>query len=169
METADLLAARGIDTQVVSMHTVKPLDEGLLARVFSEFDIVATVEEHSLGGGVAEWLCDRRPTPTGAEFLRFAVPDAFIHGMGRQKEARRSIGLDGETWRTQSEERWRRATGRKPRTMASGFLTGIDFDNTIICYDRLFHQIALEGGLIPRDLPAEKNAGHDYLREQGRK
>jgi transketolase len=99
METADLLAAHGIDAQVVSMHTVKPLDERLLARVFSEFNIVATVEEHSLigglGGGVAEWLSDRQPM--GAEFLRFGVPDAFIHGMGRQKTARRSIGLDGET------------------------------------------------------------------------
>ncbi|MDQ5985796.1 MAG: Apulose-4-phosphate transketolase subunit B [Syntrophus sp. SKADARSKE-3] len=100
METADLLAAHGIDTQVVSMHTVKPLDEALLARVFSEFEIVATVEEHSLigglGGSVAEWLGDRQPKPAGAEFLRFGVPDAFIHGMGRQKAARRSVGLDGK-------------------------------------------------------------------------
>jgi hypothetical protein len=52
--------------------------------------------------------------------------------------------------------------------MASDLLIGIDFDNTIICYDRLFHQIALESGLIPSELPAEKNAVRDYLREQGR-
>ncbi|MDQ5985797.1 MAG: hypothetical protein CSYNP_01514 [Syntrophus sp. SKADARSKE-3] len=58
--------------------------------------------------------------------------------------------------------------GRKTRTVASDLLIGIDFDNTIICYDGLFHQIALEDGLIPGELPAEKNAVRDYLRERGR-
>ena len=41
---------------------------------------------------------------------------------------------------------------------------GIDFDNTIIKYDELFHKIALEKNLIPTDLPKEKNAVRNYLR-----
>ena len=47
-------------------------------------------------------------------------------------------------------------------------LLGLDFDNTIICYDRLFHKIALGKGLIPSSLPAEKSVVRDYLRIQGR-
>jgi len=47
-------------------------------------------------------------------------------------------------------------------------LIGIDFDNTIVCYDRLFHALALERGLIPSDLPETKTAVRDYLRAQGR-
>ncbi len=44
---------------------------------------------------------------------------------------------------------------------------GIDFDNTIIKYDELFHKIACEKGLIPAELPKQKNVVRDYLRETG--
>ena len=44
---------------------------------------------------------------------------------------------------------------------------GIDFDNTIIKYDELFHKIACEKGLIPVELPKQKNVVRDYLRETG--
>ena len=98
METANLLATQGIEAQVVSMHTVKPLDERLLEKVFSQFKIVATVEEHSLigglGGSVAEWLSGQRSIK--ADLLRFGVKDEFIHGAGKQKTARQSVGIDAE-------------------------------------------------------------------------
>lgn len=44
-------------------------------------------------------------------------------------------------------------------------ILGIDFDNTIIRYDELFHRIALEQKLIPEAIPKEKNAVRDYLRK----
>lgn len=43
---------------------------------------------------------------------------------------------------------------------------GVDFDNTIISYDEIFHKIAKEKNLIPDDLPANKGAVRDYLRKQ---
>ena len=46
---------------------------------------------------------------------------------------------------------------------------GIDFDNTIACYDGVFHMAAIERGLIPADLPSDKNSVRDYLNGQGRK
>lgn len=45
---------------------------------------------------------------------------------------------------------------------------GIDFDNTIVCYDRLFHRVATEAGLIPPDLPANKSDVRNHLRATGR-
>ena len=45
-------------------------------------------------------------------------------------------------------------------------ILGLDFDNTIIRYDELFHKIASEKGLIPTDLPKEKNAVRDFLRSK---
>jgi len=96
LETANLLATHGIEAQVVSMHTVKPLDECLLEKVFSQFKIVATVEEHSLLGGfgssVAEWLSGQRTRK--ADLLRFGAKDEFIHGAGKQKTARQSVGIE---------------------------------------------------------------------------
>jgi len=47
-------------------------------------------------------------------------------------------------------------------------LIGIDFDNTIVCYDRLFHLLAVERGLIPSETPVNKTAIRDYLRAVGR-
>ena len=46
-------------------------------------------------------------------------------------------------------------------------LIGIDFDNTIVRYDRLFHHVALEKGLIPASVPASKGDVRDYLRSIG--
>jgi len=44
---------------------------------------------------------------------------------------------------------------------------GVDFDNTIVCYDRVFHAAALERALIPADLAVSKDSVRDYLRAQG--
>lgn len=45
---------------------------------------------------------------------------------------------------------------------------GLDFDNTLISYDQLFRQVALDKALIPAETAAEKNAVRDYLRQQDR-
>jgi len=44
---------------------------------------------------------------------------------------------------------------------------GVDFDNTIACYDGLFHRLAGEQRLIPPDLPVSKIAVRDHLRAAG--
>ena len=46
-------------------------------------------------------------------------------------------------------------------------LLGLDFDNTLVRYDKLFHKLALEKGLIEKSLPADKTAIRDYLRGRG--
>ncbi|MCF7762486.1 MAG: haloacid dehalogenase-like hydrolase [Verrucomicrobia bacterium] len=47
-------------------------------------------------------------------------------------------------------------------------LIGLDFDNTIICYDSVFHQVAVERALIPSSVPAIKEAIRNYLRSAGK-
>ena len=47
-------------------------------------------------------------------------------------------------------------------------LIGLDFDNTIVRYDRLFHRLAVERGLVPMSVAAAKPAIRDYLRAAGR-
>ena len=46
-------------------------------------------------------------------------------------------------------------------------LLGLDFDNTLVRYDKLFHQVAIKKGLIKDSLPADKTAIRDYLRNKG--
>lgn len=47
-------------------------------------------------------------------------------------------------------------------------IIGVDFDNTIVCYDGIFHRIALERGIIPASLPRDKTTVRDHLRQTGR-
>lgn len=42
---------------------------------------------------------------------------------------------------------------------------GLDFDNTIVSYDSLFYQVAVEQNLIPPKTPVNKVAVRDYLRQ----
>ncbi len=45
---------------------------------------------------------------------------------------------------------------------------GIDFDNTIACYDGVFHAAAVERGLVPKELPTDKTSVRNHLRAIGR-
>ena len=47
-------------------------------------------------------------------------------------------------------------------------LIGLDFDNTIVSYDELFHRVALEQRLVPVETPVTKLAVRDWLRQAGR-
>ena len=109
MKAADLLQQHGISTQVVSFHTVKPLDEDLLKQAFSTFKLVATIEEHSLlgglGGSVAEWLADQ--SKPSARLLRFGTRDEFLHETCEQEDAREYFGLTSEAIATRVREQLR--------------------------------------------------------------
>jgi hypothetical protein len=45
---------------------------------------------------------------------------------------------------------------------------GVDFDNTLVSYDEIFHRVALEQGAIPAATPRTKLAVRDFLRREGR-
>jgi hypothetical protein len=47
-------------------------------------------------------------------------------------------------------------------------LIGLDFDNTIVCYDRAIVKLAEEIPGLPKDLPRTKLSLRDHLRQTGR-
>jgi transketolase len=98
MDAADILLEKGISVQVISMHTVKPLDKTLLLDVFSKFSHVFTLEEHSIlggfGGSVAEWLSDQRGLR--ARLTRIGTQDKFMTEAGKQDHAREFFGISKE-------------------------------------------------------------------------
>ena len=67
LEAAGVLVGKGVDTRVVNMHTVKPLDTGLVIKCARETGAIVTAEEHSIIGGlgssVAETLVRDLPVP----------------------------------------------------------------------------------------------------------
>lgn len=101
VEAAQGLAKRGISAEVVSFHTVKPLDHDYLESAFRRLELVATVEEHSRLGGfgsaVAEWYCDAQMQGLpGGRLLRLGTPDHFPHEAGEQHYFRKKFALSGE-------------------------------------------------------------------------
>ena len=97
IKTADLLAGKGIEAEVVSFHTVKPLDEDYLKQAATKFKLLVTIEEHSRIGGfgsaVAEWRMARSQSVTQ---LGFGTDDVFMHEVGSQAYARNKFGLTAE-------------------------------------------------------------------------
>lgn len=53
-EAALLLKEKGISTEVISMHTISPLDEEAIITSAKKCKAVITVEEHSVHGGLGE-------------------------------------------------------------------------------------------------------------------
>ena len=95
LEAADLLAAEGISAKVINIHTIKPLDEELVAAAAKETGKVVTVEEHSviggLGSAVCDALCAKAPTPV----LKIGINDVFGES-GPALELLKKYGLDVE-------------------------------------------------------------------------
>jgi transketolase len=106
LAAAELLADRGIETRVLSMHTVKPLDvDAVLAAARDTRHIVA-VEEHGvlggLGGAVAEVLAEADIPQV--RFRRIGLPPHFLKAVGEQEHLRIIQGLDADSLSRRVEE-----------------------------------------------------------------
>lgn len=78
VKAARLLEEKGISVRVIDLHTIKPLDGDILLKAAEEIGRIVTVEEHftfgGLGGAVAEFLAQRRPTP----MKLIGIQDEFV-------------------------------------------------------------------------------------------
>jgi len=95
MQAAEELAAQGVETTVVDMHTLKPLDTDLLDTLATECSGIVTVEDHSviagLGSAIAEYLSQTNPT----KIKMLGVNDRFGES-GESEELLRMVGLTSE-------------------------------------------------------------------------
>ena len=100
LAAAGLLEPLGVSAEVVSVHTLKPLDDGELTRLASRFPAVVTCEEHGaiggLGSAVAEVLLE---AGISAAFRRFSLGAGFPEGIGSQEHLRKANRLDAAALR----------------------------------------------------------------------
>jgi len=92
---ADVLEREGVRCRVVSVHTVKPIDQEAIVAAAEETGGIVTVEEHNLNGGfgsaVAEVLCDAGVRPK--RFLRLGLPDRYDSLVGGHRWLLDQYGL----------------------------------------------------------------------------
>ena len=77
IEAGHILAERGIDVEIINIHTIKPLDKEAILNSARKTRCVVTAEEHQINGGlgdsVAQVLALNLPTP----MEMVAVNDSF--------------------------------------------------------------------------------------------
>lgn len=95
LEAAEMLAADGIDAEVINFHTIKPLDKDTLVASASKTGRVFTVEEHSVIGGLGGAVCEVLAEENPVKVTRIGVNDVFGQS-GPAKDLMKFYGLDGE-------------------------------------------------------------------------
>jgi transketolase len=88
------LAPLGIEARVLSMPTVKPIDEEAIIQAAWQTGAILTIEEHSVTGGLGSAVADvlalsRVPA---VRFVKFGIPDQVNHHVGSQNYLGRLIG-----------------------------------------------------------------------------
>ena len=92
------LHAKGTRPALYSMHTLKPLDLALIEELAKRFDVIITVEEHSvvggLGGAVAEFLAQLEQPRARLKIL--GLRTGFSSVVGDQNYLRERYGLSSK-------------------------------------------------------------------------
>ncbi|KQX35637.1 hypothetical protein ASD04_12665 [Devosia sp. Root436] len=91
---AQRLAERGLSARVVSMHTLKPLDDAEILDALRDTRAILTIEENTilggLGGAVAEVIAESgRSVP----FRRLGMQDVYSSVVGSQDYLRQYYGM----------------------------------------------------------------------------
>ena len=76
-EAAEVLEKDGINTAVVDMHTIKPIDKDCILSYNSKCKVIVTAEEHSIIGGLGSAVAEVVAGQNGARFARVGVEDRF--------------------------------------------------------------------------------------------
>jgi transketolase len=98
LRAAELLERAGIQARVLSMHTVKPLDEEAVLAAGRESGRIVSIEEHSviggLGSAIAEVLALSGSGPVA--FARLGIADTCLLQTGSQEYLRKAHSLSVE-------------------------------------------------------------------------
>ncbi|MEW6602940.1 MAG: transketolase family protein, partial [Nitrospirota bacterium] len=77
LKAAEILSHQGIDTGVINMSTIKPLDEETLLQVAKNSKIIVTAEEHSIVGGLGGAVCEFVAENSPVTVKRIGTRDTF--------------------------------------------------------------------------------------------
>ncbi|MDF2505306.1 transketolase family protein [Clostridium sp.] len=77
LEAYDILKAEGINANVISIHTIKPMDTDIIVSAAKETGIIVTAEEHSIIGGLGSAVCEITGENHPVPVLRVGIKDVF--------------------------------------------------------------------------------------------
>jgi len=102
LKAREILATEGISARVINIHSIKPLDEEIIAKAARETGAIVTAEEHyimgGLGSAVCEAVCKTNPVP-----VKIIGTDRFGKS-GKPAELFEEYGLTAENIVKQAKE-----------------------------------------------------------------
>ena len=93
LEAAEVLAAQGVETRVLDMHTIKPLDEAAVLDCINSIGRIVTVEDHNILNGLGSAVCELAAETGRGKVKRLGIQDQF--GMSAPYE--RLLAMNGVT------------------------------------------------------------------------
>lgn len=93
IEAGHMLAEKGINAEIINIHTIKPLDEKAVLESVRKTRCVVTAEEHQMNGGLGDSIAQvlARNLPVPMEMV--AVNDSFGES-GTPDDLMKKYGLD---------------------------------------------------------------------------
>jgi len=78
LKAAEILAEDGIDAAVINMHTIKPIDTDTVKELSESTKLIATVEEHSLIGGLGSAVAEAKaPLRNAPPQIMMGISDSY--------------------------------------------------------------------------------------------
>ncbi len=96
LEAEKILAEKGLQAQIINIHTIKPLDKDLVIQSAKKTGKIAVVEEHSIIGGLGSAVCDALSEHYPVPVLKIGVNDVYGRS-GSARELLREHELDSES------------------------------------------------------------------------
>ncbi len=99
MEASEILEKSGIDVMVINVVLIKPFAEEYLLQKAEEVDLLVSVEEHNVLGGLGSILSEvLTKYGIGKRLLRIGLNDMFAEGYSRsQSSVRKQNYLDADS------------------------------------------------------------------------
>jgi transketolase len=105
LATRDMLSSKGINAEVIYIHTIRPLDINLIRASVQKTRKVVVIEEHMRSGGLGDDVIREIYDIPKIKFYSASIPDKFVSNYGTYEELCESIGLTSEALLS-SVNRW---------------------------------------------------------------
>lgn len=95
VDVADILGKKGVSAEVISMHTLKPLDEETVLKSAANTGKIFTLEEHTIMGGLGSAVAEVLAQSANKKYLFkiIGVHDTFAQKIGSRDFLRKLHGL----------------------------------------------------------------------------
>jgi transketolase len=93
LNAAKKMELEGLEVELINMASIKPLDDNLLIESAGKTNLVITVEDHSIIGGLGSAVCEALAEKLPTKVIRLGVKDKF-GSSGTPSELISAYGFD---------------------------------------------------------------------------